>query len=115
MNEYSTTGSHLIIDVTDAKIPDEVLFFTELLNEIVSYSHVHVLHRYSYKFPVMGITMFYVLTESHMSIHTYPEKNKLAFDFYCCRILGTEIVDGIRRIIEKYIGDCTIEIKRIIR
>jgi S-adenosylmethionine/arginine decarboxylase-like enzyme len=34
-----------------------------------------------------GYTGFGVLMESHISIHTYPEKNKISIDIYSCKIL----------------------------
>ena len=32
-----------------------------------------------------GYTGFGVLMESHISIHTYPEKNKISIDIYSCK------------------------------
>ncbi len=32
-----------------------------------------------------GLTGFLVLSESHLSIHTFPERGYAALDLYCCR------------------------------
>jgi S-adenosylmethionine decarboxylase len=32
-----------------------------------------------------GITGFQLLTESHLSCHTFPEHGHVALDLYCCR------------------------------
>ena len=32
-----------------------------------------------------GVTGFAVLSESHVSVHTFPETGFAAFDLYCCR------------------------------
>ncbi len=32
-----------------------------------------------------GVTGFLVLAESHLSVHTYPERGFAALDLYCCR------------------------------
>jgi S-adenosylmethionine decarboxylase len=32
-----------------------------------------------------GITGFLLLTESHVAVHTFPERGFAAFDLYCCR------------------------------
>ena len=32
-----------------------------------------------------GITGMYLLTESHLSIHTYPEHGIVTLNLYCCR------------------------------
>jgi S-adenosylmethionine decarboxylase len=57
-----------------------------------------------------GITGFVVLSESHLSCHTFPETGFAAIDLYCCRqladwpwserlreLLGAECVD-VRRV-----------------
>ena len=35
-----------------------------------------------------GYTGFGILKESHISIHTYPEENKVSIDFYSCKNLN---------------------------
>ena len=32
-----------------------------------------------------GVTGLYLLTESHLSVHTYPEHGVATFNLYCCR------------------------------
>ena len=32
-----------------------------------------------------GVTGLYLLTESHLSVHTYPEHGIATFNLYCCR------------------------------
>ena len=32
-----------------------------------------------------GVTAIYLLAESHLSCHTYPEHGLAAFNLYCCR------------------------------
>jgi S-adenosylmethionine decarboxylase len=32
-----------------------------------------------------GVTGVYLLTESHLSVHTYPEHAIATLNFYCCR------------------------------
>lgn len=32
-----------------------------------------------------GVTGLYLLTESHLSCHTYPEHGVATFNLYCCR------------------------------
>ena len=34
-----------------------------------------------------GVTGIYLLTESHLSIHTYPEHRTATINLYCCRAL----------------------------
>ena len=32
-----------------------------------------------------GVTAMYLLTESHLAVHTYPECEYATFNLYCCR------------------------------
>jgi S-adenosylmethionine decarboxylase len=39
-----------------------------------------------HKFPSPGgVTGLYLLTESHLACHTYPERGLATFNLYCCR------------------------------
>jgi S-adenosylmethionine decarboxylase len=35
-----------------------------------------------------GVTGLYLLTESHLAVHTYPEHATATLNLYCCRALG---------------------------
>jgi S-adenosylmethionine decarboxylase proenzyme len=56
-----------------------------LLDRICETHHFSVLHKMVHKFDPQGLTILYMLSESHISIHTFPERNYLAFDIYTCR------------------------------
>jgi S-adenosylmethionine decarboxylase len=52
---------------------------TALDLHVVGEAHWHV-------FPGEGgVTGLYLLTESHVACHTYPEKRTATFNLYCCR------------------------------
>lgn len=36
-----------------------------------------------------GVTGLYLLTESHLAVHTYPEHGTATLNLYCCRARGT--------------------------
>jgi S-adenosylmethionine decarboxylase len=36
-----------------------------------------------------GVTGLYLLTESHLAVHTYPEHGTATLNLYCCRTHGT--------------------------
>ena len=44
-----------------------------------------VLGELAHTFHPEGISILYLLSESHMSIHTFPEKRFISFDLYTCR------------------------------
>jgi S-adenosylmethionine decarboxylase len=84
--EYSTFGRHIIADlwgVDFAKLND-VAYLKEHVYEAAKVSGATVLSIDSHRFDPHGVTIFAVLSESHLSIHTYPEKGFAALDGYTC-------------------------------
>jgi len=57
----------------------------ELLEGICTEHEFSILSKTHHEFEPHGITVLYMLSESHISIHTFPEKRYLAFDIYTCR------------------------------
>jgi S-adenosylmethionine decarboxylase proenzyme len=43
-----------------------------------------VLNRFSHQFHPQGVTIVYALEESHISLHSFPEKGSVAIDVYTC-------------------------------
>jgi len=62
-------------------------FLRGVCDEIVIGLALHVVgHAQWHQFPPPGgITALFLLTESHLSLHTYPEKGVLTINLYCCR------------------------------
>ncbi len=54
------------------------------LREILGYTSVHIEGSLHKKFDPQGVTIIYLLSESHFSIHTWPETRSCAIDFYHC-------------------------------
>jgi S-adenosylmethionine decarboxylase len=50
-----------------------------------------VLKTVSHKFDPQGITAICLLSESHISIHTWPEEGKAALDVYTCGTANPKI------------------------
>jgi S-adenosylmethionine decarboxylase len=84
--EYSTFGRHIIADlwgVDFAKLND-VALLKKHIYEAAMVSGATVLSIDYHQFEPHGATLFAVLSESHLSIHTYPEKGFAAIDGYTC-------------------------------
>jgi S-adenosylmethionine decarboxylase proenzyme len=57
----------------------------QTLSEIVRKNKMNILSDSFYKFPEGGVTGFLLLAESHVSIHTWPERdNYFSFDVFVC-------------------------------
>lgn len=59
-------------------------FLIGLLECAAISSGATVIQTISKKFDPQGVTVVCLLSESHISIHTWPEEGKAAFDCYTC-------------------------------
>tara|TARA_Y100000590_G_scaffold468297_1_gene650564 strand:+ start:1691 stop:2989 length:1299 start_codon:yes stop_codon:yes gene_type:complete len=55
-----------------------------LLNEITKKFNLTVISTQKKKFNPIGVTILKLLSESHISIHTWPEYNKCSIDLFSC-------------------------------
>jgi S-adenosylmethionine decarboxylase len=80
-------GVHLIVDVFDiekVELLEDLECVYPLAYEIVDKCNLNVIKQSNHQFKPCGYTALYLLAESHMSFHSYPEKKCLSFDLYCC-------------------------------
>lgn len=78
-------GTHLIIDLWGAERLDEIGHIEETLRECVRAAGATLLHIHLHHFtPNAGVSGVAVLAESHISVHTWPEKGFAAFDVFMC-------------------------------
>ena len=78
-------GSHLIIDLWDAKNLDDIEVIEQALRECVDKAGATLLHIHLHEFtPNGGVSGVAVLAESHISIHTWPERGYAALDVFMC-------------------------------
>ena len=84
--EYSTYGRHIIVDCwgVDFAVLNNVDLLQLKMVEAAEKSQVTVLDVSSKEFEPNGCTILVLLSESHLSIHTYPEKGFAAIDCYTC-------------------------------
>jgi len=57
---------------------------TPIMEQIVTDLDLHEVARSFYQFDPVGVTGVIVLSESHFSVHTYPEDEKIYLDIFCC-------------------------------
>lgn len=78
-------GTHLIIDLWGAKRLDDPAHIDEVLREAAIATGATILHGHFHHFsPNGGVSGVLVLAESHVSIHTWPERNFAALDIFVC-------------------------------
>ena len=78
-------GMHLILDLWEATRLDDLEHMEAVMREAVAASGATLLHIHLHHFtPSGGISGVAVLAESHISVHTWPERDFAAFDVFMC-------------------------------
>jgi S-adenosylmethionine decarboxylase len=83
-----SSGKHMLCDFKEIKniqLLNSIESIKVLFNFICKEYNFNVLKTIEHEFDVSGITLIYMLSESHISIHTFPERNYATFDIYTCR------------------------------
>lgn len=86
MNDYDFRGTHVIADITGIDpdvIRDEQVILSGM-NAGLDRSGATLCGLQVKRFEPDGLTVVYVLSESHASVHTYPERSSLFFDAFTC-------------------------------
>lgn len=109
-------GTHIIIDISniinnhDLKYVNTIVPF---LDDISQQFSLNVVNKATYQFKPYGVTGVYILSESHLSVHTFVEERKIAMDLYTC----TEFtrVDELISYLKSCFDGCNISYKVIDR
>ncbi|MBN8532089.1 MAG: adenosylmethionine decarboxylase [Alphaproteobacteria bacterium] len=84
-NGIKFAGTHLIIDLWGASKLDDLAVMEQAMRDCVTAAGATLLHIHLHHFtPNGGISGVAVLAESHISVHTWPEKGFAAFDVFMC-------------------------------
>lgn len=108
-------GEHYICDLS--RCNRELLFDSErsyrLFTQAVRASGLTVLDESFHKFSPHGFTCFLLLSESHASLHAWPEHGYCAIDFFTCA-LDKDLLPLIERI-QKDFGADNLSLRKLDR
>ena len=81
-----TVGKHYLLNLYGCSfvLLDDERCLIDLLENAAVASGATVVQSISKKFEPQGVTVICLLSESHISIHTWPEEGKAAVDVYTC-------------------------------
>ena len=83
-----STGKHMICDIhhiRNTELLNSMSRIRGVLDAICTTHSFTVLGILEHQFEPQGCSLVYLLSESHISVHTFPEKNYIAMDIYTCR------------------------------
>jgi len=102
-----SVGKHIILDLYD--VNNEILqsintttlyIFNDFIDHILKTANIHLLSKNIHFFDFNhenkkidgAFTALYLLSESHLSIHTWPEKKYIAIDIFTCGNCNVEYI-----------------------
>ncbi len=79
-------GTHCILELYNCpwQLLNDVSFIQRTLREAANSAQSTLLDEVSFQFNPQGVTALALLAESHISIHTWPERGYLAADVFTC-------------------------------
>ena len=89
-DEYA--GRHILAEFWGVSDMSNVDFIKEAIEQSAKIAQAEVLYSYYHPFGEgMGVSGVTILAESHISIHTWPERNFAAIDIFMCGNCNPEI------------------------
>jgi len=84
-NGVDYAGTHLLIDLFGARHLSDEERMRAAFTRCVRECHATLLHMHVHVFtPYGGLSGVAVLAESHITVHTWPERDYAAFDVFMC-------------------------------
>lgn len=84
-NGETFAGTHLLIDLWGANRLQDTEFIEQTLRHAILAAGAELLHIHLHRFASGGgISGVAVLAESHIGLHTWPERGYAAFDIFMC-------------------------------
>tara|TARA_B100001109_G_scaffold50386_1_gene40554 strand:- start:93 stop:425 length:333 start_codon:yes stop_codon:yes gene_type:complete len=79
---------HILFDLSKCspKLLDDETFIKDSLTEASKAAKCEILKVETHKFEPQGVTGYALLAESHISIHTWPEKEIAKCDIFTCSV-----------------------------
>jgi spermidine synthase len=90
-------GEHITIDFLGVKKDYTPEFYEKVIYKIAKAAKVEILNVASHKFEPQGFTLVALLSESHFSFHTFPERGVISFDFFTCGKVNPKVALKILR------------------
>ena len=95
-------GHHILVSLYGISFAllDDIDGIRAAFEKAVEACGATVLNRFSHQFHPQGVTVVYALAESHLSIHTFPEKGSCAIDVYTCGEMNS--MEGMQLLIKHF-------------
>lgn len=81
-----STGQHAILDIYNVpfEVANDLNYWLSVSKKAAEIAETTILNIAGHQFEPQGVSGLILISESHISFHTFPEKEFVAFDFYTC-------------------------------
>ena len=111
MSPYRVYGDHYIANChdVDPDLASDELYLRKLVKEAIDIADMHLVEMKSWRFEGEGggVSIYALIVESHVSIHTWPNQRFVTIDVYTCG-LEKKAREAIEHIIYGLGGDCVM-------
>jgi len=114
-----TDGQHLVADFWGCRLPADEEGWRRVIRSAIEAMGVTLLNLEVHMFEPQGMTAVAILAESHLAVHTWPERDYVAIDVFTCGatvrpeagidLLRSELEPGRERILHIPRGDVVNE------
>jgi spermidine synthase len=86
-------GNTITIDFSGCEFQqiNNLEFIKGIMEESLNFGGFNILNSITHKFEPQGITIAFMLSESHFTCHSWPEYNRICFDLFSCADLQKSI------------------------
>jgi len=83
---YEFYGKHILAEFISipSLLINDTQSIIEVTQELIRQSRATLVETKTYEFDPVGYTIFFILKESHVSIHAYPEFGAMFLDVFTC-------------------------------
>ena len=108
-------GEHLLVNIVcdNIEILNSLEKLEELSDKLIKICKLTKLSQLNHKFEPHGITLIALLSESHLSMHTWPENKSICIDIFSCS--DNLDIKKIKEILSQYFMINNIIIKLVHR
>ena len=107
-----TTTYYIDCSGADRGLLNRKSILDDLLAKISRIASLNIVAKAGHEFKPQGISLAYVLSESHIAIHTWPENGTAYIVLSTCKSLNTLTVNRLKQQIETGLK-CSVEMKVI--
>lgn len=111
----SELGVHVLVELAEApiaKLTDADALAVAMSAAVAASGATALAPPWVHRFPNGGLTALVPLAESHVSVHTWPERGMAALDAFTC---GTTDVDALIGALCAYFAAGRLQSRRLIR